>query len=273
MHGDCDGELTRGARSVSDMMSGMAITRDHDVYEHFTQDQLEAHFSRFKEYDVDQSGFITPDNLKEIFVALDFPEVTEMQCVNMIAEVAILIGHDNDGKISFRDYCHLMAYEAKKQAATEVAEATEELRASMGDTATDEVEPTPQSRMRGSSFAVLDQIAVSRIQRFEQLQQDAAAQQSTPTGEVLRQTKFAGKLAKFRRMEDAIGSDAAPKLNDESLRVQTLKAKLAAFEEAAKKEDPVAFKLSWKNVRQGTWRQKKQISGGVAPKRALADLP
>ena len=39
-------------RMVSDMMSGMQITRDHPIYANFTQDDLEAHFARFKQYDI-----------------------------------------------------------------------------------------------------------------------------------------------------------------------------------------------------------------------------
>lgn len=264
---------TRG-RTVSDMMSGMSITRDHQIYKNFTQDDLEAHFARFKQYDIDDSGFISPTNLHVIFEALDMPEVTLDQCQNMVEEVAILTCHANDGQLSFRDYAHLMHYEEQKKVETEVVEAQEEERLSMREE--DDApapaaaeEPVRQTRMRGSSFAVLEKLAVSRIKTFEQAVADAQAKECTGAA-TLKQRNFASRLEKFKRIE----SDEVPppNPNSEALQKQTLKAKLAAFE-AANIKDPVAFKTSWKNVRQGTWRQKKEIAGGVAPKKTLAELP
>ena len=41
----------------------------------------------------------------------------------MIAEVAILTCHDNDGKLSFRDYCACMDYENIKNETNEMADA------------------------------------------------------------------------------------------------------------------------------------------------------
>merc|ERR1719375_932160 len=147
--------------------------------------------------------------------------------------------------------------------------------------------PTPAPRRRGSSFAVLDALAVSRIQRFEQIVADTAAEEKKTSAEVLRQNKFAGKLAKFQKIESSANktwqssnhhptgapAPAAPIAtvnNDEFMRKATLKAKLAAFE-AANKKDPVAFKKTWKHVadRPGMWRQKTQIAGGIAPKKSL----
>lgn len=307
--------LTTRGRTVSDMMSGMAIDRNHAVYGEFTEPVLQEHFMRFKQYDVDNSGFISPGNIKAIFEALEMTEITDAQCENMIAEVAILTGHDNDGQLSFRDYCHLMAHEAKKQATDAVIEAREELkRASMTDpdSAEDEEdgaieaeerapgtapdakegveeevapsavvdvadpvdaeaeEPVQEVRMRGSSFAVLDQLAVSRIQRFEQAIADRAEHEKKTSAEVLRQTRFQGKLAKFKKIEEGVAE--APRVNNESMHMATLRSKLAAFE-AASKKDPVAFKTTWKNVHAGAWKQKKMIAGGIAPKKSLADLP
>lgn len=305
---------TRG-RTVSDMMSGMAIDRNNAVYGEFTESVLQEHFMRFKQYDVDNSGFISPQNIKAIFEALEMTEATEAQCENMIAEVAILTGHENDGQLSFRDYCHLMAHEAKKLATDAAIEAQDELkRASMADSdsadeeaevvveaeerapgtapdvkegveekeapaavvdvadsaAAEAEEPAPQTRMRGSSFAVLDQLAVSRIQRFEQAIADKAEEEKKTSAEVLKQTRFQGKLAKFKKIEEGVAEP--PRVNNESMHMATLRSKLAAFE-AASKKDPVAFKTTWKNVHAGAWKQKKQIAGGIAPKKSLADLP
>lgn len=270
---------TRG-RTVSDMMSGMQITRDHSIYAHFTQDDLEAHFARFKQYDVDDSGFITPANLLAIFAALDMPEVTETHCKNMVEEVAILTSHDNDGQLSFRDYVHLMHYEEQKKTETEAAEALQEARLSMREEEPLDVgdapapveeppEPVEEVRMRGSSFAVLEKLAVNRIKKFEQAVADAQAKEGVGL-KLAKQQKFADRLQKFKRIETATADPAAPGAED--LQKQSLKQKLAAFE-AANKKDPIAFKKSWKNVRQGAWKQKTVIAGGVAPKKSLADLP
>ena len=80
-------------------------------------------------------------------------------------------------------------------------------------------------------------------------------------------TEFDSKLAKFK----AIETGAPAKIGAEDMHKKTLKAKLHAFEAAAKKEPPVAFKTSWKNVRAGNWQQKKTIAGGVAPKKSIQD--
>ena len=282
------GLATRG-RTVSDMMSGLEISRNdsHAVYQDFTQDELESQFARFKQYDLDDTGFITPENLLIILEAIGMEGATLQHCHNMVEEVSILTGHANDGKLSFRDYCAVLAYEKDKAALNTIAEAQEELRLSQADP-TDEADQVPDlasdgagdtraldagTRRRGSSFAVLDQLAVSRIARFEQTIHDAAvaAGRSTPDqiAEMSRQRKFADRLAKFKQVES--GTPLA-RVNEEAMHKQSLKAKLAAFEEAAKKE-PLAFKTSWKNVRQGTWKQKTSIAGGIAPPKKLSDLP
>lgn len=282
MADDSDEEVTLATRgrTVSDMMSGMAIDREsHEIYGKFTQEVLESHFTRFKQYDIDNSGFVSVANLKAIFEALDMPEVTDDQCKGMIEEVAILVGHDNDGQLSFRDYCHLMVYEQKKKENAELIEAVEEQRLSMreeeGGDAVDvadaeEEEPVEEitSRMRGSSFAVLETIAVSRIRNFEQKLADIAKKEAKiASGQEIKQRKFDDKVAKFKRLESGGELTAA-----ESVHKQTLKAKLAAFE-AASKKDPVAFKLSWKNVRPGSWAQKRQFAMAPPKKKSLAELP
>mgnify|MGYP006148453417 CR=1 FL=1 len=261
---------TRG-RTVSDMMSGMAITRsEHKAYQNFTDEQLEAHFTRFKQYDLDDSGFVTPENLADIFKALDMPDVTQLQCVNMIEEVAILVGHDNDGKLSFRDYCMIITYEQEKQATNDAADAAEELRDSLREEepAEDGDVLPPVLRMRGSSFAVLDTIAISRIQRFEQTIQEEVKKESADPMQVIKQQRFANKLAKFKSIESGSATVTVAEISHKA----TLKSKLAAFE-AANKKDPIHIKRTWKNARAGTWHAKTEIAGGPAPKKTLADLP
>lgn len=283
-------------RTVSDMMSGMSINRTgNPAYAPYTDEQLTTHFARFKQYDLDDSGFITPANLKQIMTALEMPDITESQCTNMIDEVAILVGHDNDGKLSFRDYCALMSYEQAKTAANDAADAAEEMQESIRESqrqelpdelpdgapppppppeggaelAATDAEPVEHGRMRGSSFAVLDTIALKRIQIFEQTIQEDAAKKKVDPVQVAKSRKFDDKLQKFKRIE---GGAAPPRINQEDMQKQTLKAKLIAFEEANKK-DPIAIKTTWKNTRPGTWSQKKQIGGGPPPKKSLADLP
>ncbi len=319
------GVALRG-RTVSDAMSGLSLTRDaNEAYAAYTQEELEGHFARFKQYDLDNSGFITPANLKAILEALEMPDITDAQCANMIEEVAILVGHDNDGKLSFRDYCSLLTYEEKKKLEDEVYQAAEELRNSLREEPVPEedeasaqppvpppaplapeaaalaeelhdslrVEEPPEEgadasaataataadaapapapaasvvRRRGSSFAVFDTIASSRIGRFEQVIQDVAAKEQTDPKAMYKQKAFDSKLAKFK----AIETGAPAKIGAEDMHKKTLKAKLHAFEAAAKKEPPVAFKTSWKNVRAGNWQQKKTIAGGVAPKKSIQD--
>lgn len=260
-------------RSKSDVMSGITLSHS-DLYGKFSQAELEAHFVRFKQYDLDDTGFITPANLKAIFESLEMPEVTVAQCENMVDEVAILIGHENDHALSFRDYAYLMLYEAEKKVAAEVAEAQEEERISSRENENSldlnlaDDDDQPKLRMRGSSFAVLQSLAVSRIAKFEEVVAAAQAAEKGTSVEGLKARTFLGKLSHFKRIE----SGDAASLNQDSAHKQTIKAKLAAFE-AANKADLVAFKTSWKNVRQGTWKQKTVIAGGLPPKKALSELP
>ena len=130
---DVDVTLQTRGRSVSDMMSGMAITRNHSVYSNF-------------------------ESMRE----------------------------------SFRE---------------------EE------DAPPEQSEPKESVRMRGSSFAVLDTLAVSRIQMFEQAVADALAKEQATSSQTAMQRKFANRLDKFKRIES--GEFA---LNREAAHKQTLKA-------------------------------------------------
>ena len=53
----------------------------------------------FKELDVDDTGYITPDNLKEL-VAQTEAEVTDEQIDNLVAA----IDQTDDGQISFKEF-------------------------------------------------------------------------------------------------------------------------------------------------------------------------
>lgn len=274
-------------RTVSDAMSGLSFDRNVPEWSEYTEVELQRHFGRFKEYDLDEAGFITPVNLQAIMAAMDIT-VTEEQVASMIAEVAILSGHDNDGRLSFRDFMKCMDYEATKTAHNErvdsVIEAMEagveeQPAAEVGGSISEATEPKPEVpmlRMRGSSFAVMDTLASNRITAFQQVIKDAKkkAQQipATPAA-----AKFQSKLAKFKRLEDGKGP---PKRNNDGLQQAAIKGKLAAFESAKKSaEDPVAFKRDWKSVSQGKWAEKVTKAPGGAgggappPRRNIADLP
>ena len=90
-------------RRESDIASGIELVKED--FPSYTEEDLVRHFMSFKEYDLDGTGFITPENLKPILDAMDEVVAFTMEEVQgMIAEVAILCDHPNDGKLSFRDY-------------------------------------------------------------------------------------------------------------------------------------------------------------------------
>ena len=114
-------------RRESDIASGIELVKED--FPSYTEEDLVRHFMSFKEYDLDGTGFITPENLKAILDTMDEAVAFTMEEVQgMIAEVAILCDHPNDGKLSFRDYMKCMEYErvkdehnAKVEAAAEEA--------------------------------------------------------------------------------------------------------------------------------------------------------
>lgn len=285
-------------RSETDAASGITPDKTYDKFPNFSNEELATHFHHFKSYDLDDSGFITPQNLCDILAALDI-DVDASAADAMIEEVAVLSGHDNDGKLSFRDYMHCIQYEkdasahnANVDAQIELRMSTLELRdeeaaavARASQAAVDEgrgadelaplpeaaVEPEPvpepiKPRMRHSSLSVMHQVAQSRIHTFEAAVDatQKAAKEAAPL------SKFERQLRKFKRVEGSLAPP--PSVNNENLASKSIKMKLAAFEQA-NKSDPVAFKQSWKHVREGAWRSKKEFALGVAPPKSLADLP
>ena len=155
-----DGDITAGDRTKSDLISGLSISQPHELERYdgtYTEDELAKHFETFKNYDLDDSGFISPDNLKQIMEALEIA-CSEEQLKNMIDEVAILAGHTTDGQLSFRDYIGCLEYEKDKDAVNAAIDATRERQESVEEAPPAEgeepaLEEEPQTRMRGSSFA------------------------------------------------------------------------------------------------------------------------
>eukprot|EP00316_Scyphosphaera_apsteinii_P023695 CAMPEP_0119343406 /NCGR_PEP_ID=MMETSP1333-20130426/106430_1 /TAXON_ID=418940 /ORGANISM="Scyphosphaera apsteinii, Strain RCC1455" /LENGTH=332 /DNA_ID=CAMNT_0007355795 /DNA_START=25 /DNA_END=1023 /DNA_ORIENTATION=+ len=215
------------ARTESDVMSGMEVHRSYERYPHFSTEELDNYFQQFKNFDVDDSGFISPANLSEVLAAMDIAMTVE-QTRCMIEEVAVLSGHDNDGKLSFRDYMACIQYDTNAEAHNNKIEADIELRLSLSEdtlplsisdttadneTATAE-ESSPPSRMRRSSFSVMQAIAKSRISSYEQtsalsptsithheiqIQACEAKKPTDPKDNV--PSKFISRLDKFKRIE------------------------------------------------------------------------
>jgi hypothetical protein len=262
-------------RTESDMFSGLQASLSKNQAEwadKYPEAELEQNFTRFKEYDLDDTGFITPANLKAILDTMEVP-VTMDDVSNMILEIAILSGHDNDGKLSFRDYMKCIDHEKNMRAHNDSIDAMNELALSTPESeqpAATEEPPPPMERMRGSSFAVMDTIAQNRILAFQQAIKEKKAEGEKPAAKILSENKFANKLSKFKRIEN--GQQPA-RMNNDDAHKATLKNKLAAFEHAAKKEEPVAMKKTWKTAGHGQWNHKTQIAGGIAPKKTFADLP
>jgi len=123
--------------------------------------------------------------------------------------------------------------------------------------------------MRRSSFATLDMITRTRINRFQQAVDEAAKVNKVSDEAARRQMRFQSKLAKF---EAPIGT---PRGNEqETMYKKSVKDKLNAFEVAhSAAVDQVAFKKTWKKVGAGNWKQKSQVAGAPPPKRNIADLP
>jgi hypothetical protein len=124
-------------------------------------------------------------------------------------------------------------------------------------------EAPPVLTMRTSSFAVIKDLAKSRINTFKQAQEAREQEAAAP-----KPTKFGNKLDKFKRLENPV---AKASVNTEECQKLALKAKLVAFEQKSKTE-PMAFKKSWRNQTHGSWKQKTTFAGGPAAKQSMADL-
>ena len=82
--GDEDEERASLQRRISDMQSGIALVRDD--FPGVAEEELEKSFAAFKQYDIDDSGFITPENLKAIMDVMELG-VTMDDISGMIDEV------------------------------------------------------------------------------------------------------------------------------------------------------------------------------------------
>lgn len=281
-------------RRASDATSGLELKREQ--WPDYSEEELSRNFELFKAYDIDNSGFITQENLLEVLRAMGVAEDYTLASVSLIIEeVAVLTGHDNDGKLSFRDYMHAIRYD--KQAAEENLaldaldaltverklstielvdaeaprpvgneEAAVMLVGEVPQTPTEpepEPAPPPPMRARQSSMAALNALASSRIKAFQSLATEHTGRE---------------KLAAFRTKPVELG----PMVNSDDMHKQTLRNKVAAFEVAATYKGKVELKRTWKKVggvaQWGSYKAGQTIvlAGqpvGVAPKKKLCELP
>jgi hypothetical protein len=279
------------ARSQTDAQSG--ITLDVGYFVGYNEDEIREQFDTFKSYDIDNTGFVSKDNLKSVLDTMEV-NIGMEQIIDMIEEVAILCNHPNDGSLSFRDFMKCMEYEKKKEQHNDAVAAAEEL-AELGinaaerdqlcdqtsvrkeeDAAEEEEEPiVPGERMRGTSFAVLNNIAASRIKAFTQEQEEKeAAEPVKKEADPSKANEIAARIAKFKRPDVASVATSAFEaqkqkntgllpLKDENLWKATLKNKLAAFEAAKKAadNDQPSFKKSWRNQGHQQWKGKRTVVG------------
>jgi len=320
-----------------------------DEFPDYYGDAIQTHFDTFKQFDIEATGFISPENLKVILDTLGVE--VDMEVVNgMLLEVAILSNHENDGKLSFRDYMKCIEYEKHKdehnrRAEEALAAAEEAFQMGIGEVETREkaissvavtrrsmierrstpTPPTPEEvaaqekakdeaaeaaeeeqgspedeeveltgKMRGTSFAVMTNLAKSRIAAFQKQKSEtelpapepATARTSAKMSDEEKQSDVVSKIQKFKRVEaDTKSKTGKLALATENIEVATLKNKLAAFEQARKdaENDHHTIKKSWKSagfqcVHGGsTYKGKSLIRGangevGPPPKKNIADL-
>lgn len=282
-----DAKITTRERRASDVASGLKLKRDD--FPDYTDDDLAREFAMFQHYDLDQSGFITPQNLLDVLIAMEVPDANFEMVSHIIEEVAILTGHDNDGQLSFRDYMQAIRYDKSAAAHNEAIDAVAEVRLSQrlsqadasseatpdvtepaeSETGAAEVEaeakeaeaPAPDVRARRGSMSALNALAASRIKAFQQVVTEASARD---------------KLSAFRTKPVEM---SGPMVNSDEMHKETLRNKVKAFEVAATFKGKVELKKTWKQVAgHGNYAPGKKIllSGqpaGVAPKKKLSELP
>lgn len=281
-------------RTTTDAVSGLQLNPAD--FPGFSQADLVGHFTTFQQYDLDSTGFISPENLLEVLTVMEVKDASLEMVKNIIEEVAVLVGHDNDGKLSFRDYMHAIKYDKDVAAHNLAVDAQEELtiveeeeRESMRDSMREEseaddvsdppaeptaptladrlaalqteaAEPKPGGRLRTSSMGMVAAVANVRIKAFQQVADEATAR---------------NKLAAFT----AKGIDLGPMVNTDEMLKESLRNKVKAFETAAKFKGKVELRKTWKQVggsrsyNPGTRICVDNQTAKPPPKKKLSDLP
>lgn len=275
-------------RRASDAASGLSLKREE--WPDYTDDDLVREFEMFQHYDLDSTGFISPENLFEVLQAMEVTDVSMEMVNSIIEEVAILTGHDNDGQLSFRDYMHAIRQDRGAAAHNAALDAAAEKRLSQAETepldleppqsgAEPEPEPEPEekpqaspdemkpaapveeARARRGSMSALNALASGRIKAFQQVVTDASARE---------------KLNAFKTKPVEM---SGPMVNSDEMHKETLCNKVKAFEVAATFKGKIELKKTWKKVGgAGNYASGKKIllggqPAGVAPKKKLSELP
>lgn len=247
-------------RSESDVSSGLALPLTMSTA--FGDAELQEHYDRFKSFDLDDSGFISAENLKAILEALGVAH-TEADVANMIEEVAILSGHENDGCLSFRDYIHCLEYESRREAVNEAIDAARERELSVGPAAPAEApaEATGAAEVEALALeaavpeAAETEAAIETETAVPDATEPEAATQAAEVEETpyrMRRSSFGaldalarGRIARFETVIQETVKEAA--VDDATARRQArFAAKLAKFQQPAPSEAAAAVEDAYK---------------------------
>lgn len=252
-------------RRASDAVSGLELKREE--WPDYSDDEILKQFELFQQYDLDSSGFISPENMFEVLKAMEVPGISIDTVNAIIEEVAILTGHDNDGKLSFRDFMACVRYDHQAASHNLMLDAAAERRLSISEAepapkpvgqestpdSVPEPEPTmdqPEPRARRSSMSAMNALASGRIKAFQLVANEAMERE---------------KLNAFKSRPQLF---EGPVVNSDDMHMETLKNKLKAFELAATFKGKTELKKTWKKVhgaettRQGTsscWEDSRSV--------------
>jgi len=260
------------SRTKSDVMSGTALNKAE--WPRYTEEDVMRHFSLFNQYDLDHTGFISKENLLDVLNAMEVKGASLSMATSILDEVAILCGHDNDGKLSFRDYMHAIEYDhsaAAQNTCGELdAQTGEHIEADLCEIERDvdhepvgaEPEQAQGGRARHSSLSIVNALATARITAFQQAVDQARSRDK--------------KIDAFKVKPELLG---APIVNSEEVQKETLTNKIKAFEVAARYKGKVELKKTWRQTHgTGNYLAAQRIMIGDTPakpppKKRLADLP
>lgn len=296
-------------RRASDMTSGLELKREN--FPTFSDDDISRNFELFKAYDLDNSGFITPENMFDVLKALDM-EVTMESTNGMIEEVATLTGHDNDGKLSFRDFMNMTFHDqqaaesmsGEREAENTAAAASREIdvpdspvgaltpafetQTQQSETQfTPESEPevapaSPGGEQRTNTCDVVAEPALqtppplAKRRSSMSILNAVAADRIKAFQQVATDAVEREKLHKFKKAPVEM---TGPMVNSDNMHLQTLQSKLKAFEIAAHHKGKTEVRKTWKKVGgAGNYQSGNKIllggqPVGVAPKKKISDLP
>jgi len=293
--------LTARERRMSDLTSGLDLKREN--FPTISDDDVARNFELFKHYDLDNTGFISPDNMFEVLKALDM-DVSMESVHGMIQEVAILTGHDNDGKLSFRDFMNMQFHDMQaadspsvegESTAAASAPEIEEPESPVGAPANaaqaapvNEIESTPasepeaelpsESKAKGWAFLAESQAPPPMMKRKSSMSalNALAAGRIKAFQQVATDMAEREKLNKFKKAPVVV---TGPMVNSDNMHLETLKSKLKAFEIAVHHKGKTEVRKTWKKVGgAGNYQSGNKIllggqPVGVAPKKKISDLP